>query len=166
MSRLSILHFGVCKCCMWNPSRPPIRLPVVALDEHDLLWRLLAFVVPPMRLVRQNRTRFSHPIGINQLDRNNVFVWHRVRVANRKRVLVDGFNRPPNIDELKSGLQKSRAVFSQMSSDLILRRPFRLVDMGALDGPSFVVRASSCGIRSSDCVIKDANTARSSARRY
>lgn len=104
MSRLPVGHVRVSKSGVWDPPSTSISLPVVAFDQHDLLWGLLILVVPAMVLVGQDRARLSHPAGMNQLDWQDVLIRYRVRVADGQWVLVDGLDRTPHIDDLETRL--------------------------------------------------------------
>lgn len=75
---LSISHFGVGEGCMRNPPGPTIHLPVIAFNKHNLLWRLIVLVVPPMLPIRQDRAGLSYPVGVDQLDGEDIFVWDGV----------------------------------------------------------------------------------------
>jgi hypothetical protein len=104
LSRLPWGHLRVCKSSMWDPTCTPIGLPVVALNQHDLLWCLPILEVPAMILVGQDCARLSHPARMNQLDRQDILVGHRVRVADGQRVLVYGLDRAPHVDDLETRL--------------------------------------------------------------
>lgn len=155
MSRLSVGHLSVSKSSVRNPPSTPVSLPVVAFDQHDLLWSLFVFEVPAVVLVWQDRTRLSHPARMDQLDGQDILIRHRVRVADSQRVLVDGLDRAPHVDDLEARLQQAIGVLAQVARDLLSRCPLRLVDMCSLHRPALVVRARGCGVWSADRVVKD-----------
>lgn len=123
MSWLPVGHFSVSKRGVRDPPSTPISLPVIAFDQHDLLWSLFVFEVPAVVLVGQDRTRLSHPAGMDQLDGQDVLIRHRVRVADSQRVLVDGLDRTPNVDDLETRLQQAIGVLAQVARDLLPRCP-------------------------------------------
>jgi hypothetical protein len=101
---------------------------------NTYLVRPLAILIVPLVLrIRQNRVRLATSIRIYQSSAEQIAVWDRMRICHAKRILVDGLDWSPHVDDLESLLQKPFRLIGQMMKNTLLGGRVRLVDMHSAD---------------------------------
>lgn len=73
------------------------------------------------------------PIRIDELDYNEVRVRHGICISDRKRVLKDLLDRPPDVDDLVAGGKKFLLLVGEMMPNTGATRLVGLVNVYALD---------------------------------
>lgn len=117
----------------YSPS-PPVKLRIKALDQHNLPRRLLPKVKPAMLRVRSNRKGLSNTVRINQLHGQEVLIGHRFSVRHSERILTDGFDGAPDVDDLVAAFEEAFGFRGQVVLDTLGAGFVGLVDVHALDG--------------------------------
>ena len=117
---------------MWHPSRPSIRFRIKALDQHDLSRRLRPQAMPPMSLIRPYRKRLTNAVGVDKFYRQKVLVRHGCCICNTKRVLANGLDGSPDIDDLVAASEQALCISGTVVPDTIGTGFVGLIDMDAL----------------------------------
>lgn len=130
LSLSSLIH----KCAMRRPPRPSIQLRIEALDQHDLFRRLLPEIEPAMARIRTNGKSLPDTIRVNQLHGQKVIFGHGRGVRDTERVLADGFDGAPNVDDLVAAFEEAVGVGGEVVLDAFGAGFVGLIDVDALDG--------------------------------
>lgn len=112
----------------------PVCCGIEALDQNDLVRRLVGQVVPAELRVVLDGERLTLAVGVNEFHRDEVVVdVQGSPVADSERFVGDGVSdRAPNVDDANTRLEKTIRFVSQVVTHTLLARSERLVDMDLL----------------------------------
>ena len=122
------------KCAMRRPPCPPIHLRIKTFNQHGLPRRLLAQIKPAMPRIRLDRKSLPNPIRIDQRNRHQVLFQHGQCIHDAERVSADGFDGPPDVDDLAAAFEEGFGLGGEVVADAVGAGSVGLVDMDALDG--------------------------------
>ncbi len=157
LPRTLILSPFIHKRAMRHPPSPAIQLRIKALNQQNLPWRLLSEIEPAMAWVRTDRKRLPDTIRIDKLHRQKVSFGHGRGVRDAERIFADGFDGPPNVDDLVAAFEEAVGVGGEVVLDAIGAGFVGLVDVDALDGAakSGLGGVGSVGGLAADGVVED-----------
>ena len=89
-----------------------------------------------MAWVRTDRKCLPNTIRIDQLHRQKVSFGHRSGVRDAERIFADGFDGPPDVDDLVTAFEEAVGVGGEVVLNALGASFVGLVDMDALDGPA------------------------------
>jgi hypothetical protein len=84
-----------------DTSSSSIVETVVALDQRHLVRSLSILEVPPVARVGLDTVRLTDTVRVYESGRDKVRVWNGVGVCHGQGVLVDCFDRPPDLDYVR-----------------------------------------------------------------
>ncbi len=110
-----------------------------------------------MAWVRTDRKRLPDTIRIDKLHRQKVSFGHGRGVRDAERIFADGFDGPPNVDDLVAAFEEAVGVGGEVVLDAIGAGFVGLVDVDALDGAakSGLGGVGSVGGLAADGVVED-----------
>ena len=89
--------------------------------------------MPAVRLVRAHGEGLPDPVRVDELHGQKVRVRHRARVGDSERVLADGLDRPPHVDDLVAAGEEAVGVRGHVVADAVRASAVGLIDVDALD---------------------------------
>lgn len=102
LPRLLCLRCRVHKGRMRHPPCSAIRLRIKTFDQGYLIRPLPVQKVPLVLLVRQDRECLPDSIRVDELHGHKIAVGDGICVSNAERIFEDGFDGPPDIDDLEA----------------------------------------------------------------
>lgn len=138
LPRLLAYRLRIYKGGMRHPPRPPVKLRIKTLDQHDLLRRLAVDIIPSVLCVGTHSQRLAPSVGIDEPDRNKVSIGHRKRVSYREWVFVDCLDGSPDVYYLVACLEQVFGFVWEVVRHAVFGGGVRLVDMHAVDGTAEV----------------------------
>jgi len=134
LPRLPISGLGIDEGCVGDPPGPAIQLGVKTLDQQHLFRCLAIEVMPFVLLVWADGQGLTSAIGVDEPYWNQVGIRYGAGFGNGERVLVDGLDGPPDVDDLVPSLEESVGVVGKVVWHAILGRRIRLIDVYPVDG--------------------------------
>lgn len=119
---------------MRDPPCPPILLAIKTLDQKHLLRLQPALVEPAVGRAVADVVRLAAPVGMHELDHDEVRLRHRRRLGHGQRVALDRLDGPPHVDDLHAAAQEPVGVLGEVVRDAGEGRVVGLVDVDPLDG--------------------------------
>lgn len=129
-----MFRLGVNKGSMGHTASPSIKLRIKALDKRDQVWSLGIAVIPLDVRIRSHVVRLALAVGIDKLNRHKVTIGYRVRIRDSQRVLQDGLDRTPDVDDLVSALEELGRIVGEVIGDSALGCFVGLVYVHSLHG--------------------------------
>lgn len=134
LPRALVLRLLVHKRAMRRPPCSPIQLGIEALNQQHLFRRLLPEIEPAMVSIRPNGKSLPNAVRIDQLHGQKVVFGHGRGVGDPERVFADGFDGPPDVDNLVAAFEEAVGVGGEVVLDALGAGFVGLVDVDALDG--------------------------------
>lgn len=129
---LPVLSSRIHKGRMRHPPSPSVRLGIKTLDQCDLIRSLAIQKVPPMLLIRPNSKSLPHSIRVYELHRHQVAVRYCPGVCNTEWIFEDGFDGPPDVDNLIAALEELIGFFGEVVAYAVDSSFIGLVNVDAL----------------------------------
>ena len=105
LPRLLRLRCRVDKGRMRHSPRSPVRLGIITFDQGHLIGPLPVQKVPLVLLVRPDRVRLPDSIRVDELHGEKIAVGDGIGVGNAQRILEDGLDGPPHVDDLDAAFE-------------------------------------------------------------
>lgn len=77
----------------------PNGLGIITFGQGHLVELLLVQNIPLVLLVRLDHEHLSDLIRMDQLHMQKIAVWDSIGVNHPQRILIDGLERPPDVDD-------------------------------------------------------------------
>jgi hypothetical protein len=81
-----------------------------------------------------------------------------VGAADSKWIPVNGLDRTPDIQNLKTASRQAFSIFTKVALDVVECSALGLINVCSFYWSTFIVRIKSSGVWSTDCVIENVNT--------